>query len=106
MAKFKFSRKWVYLLIALGLLSPLGIDLANGGDAWGEWGNVGSWTPWKIWTAPFDGYDVNHWSSTLMSSFGYIISALVGIAAILLVTYLVFRLVGKREEKEEKEKVN
>jgi cobalt/nickel transport protein len=82
-------KKWLALLLILAVMSPIGILLVwNYGDAWGEWGEVGSWTPRQYWSAPLPDYNMGGWEGQLRSSIGYIISAIVGIAVIIGVTYL------------------
>ncbi|HTY46663.1 MAG TPA: hypothetical protein VMB46_03245 [Methanomassiliicoccales archaeon] len=96
------SKKTLAILLALAVISPLGILVVwNFSEAWGEWGSVGNWVPWKVWSAPLDGYDLSGWDSQLMASLGYIISALVGIAAIILVTYAMSTIFGRRSIQEE-----
>ena len=80
---------------------PVGILIIwNNGDAWGEWGQVGNWVPQQFWNAPFADYDLSGWDSQLMASLGYIISAIVGIVAIIILTYVLYVAVAKRENKE------
>jgi cobalt/nickel transport protein len=92
-----WPKKWIAAIVILIVLTPLGILAA--GEAWGEWGEVGDWVPQHLWNAPFDGYDLSGWDSQLMASFGYIISAIVGCVAIVIVTYVVYVAVAKKENK-------
>ena len=91
------------------LLTPLGL-LAPGG-AWGEWGLEE--IKQKVGFIPHGmnrfsevvknilpdygiaGFDKNFWQSAL----GYIISAVVGISAILLIFWLIAKLVPEKSEK-------
>ena len=62
-------KKWLVILLALAVLSPLGILIVwTSPGAWGEWGSVGNWVPWHFWTAPFQDYDLSGWDSQLMAS--------------------------------------
>jgi len=100
----KMPRKWLYLLIALIILSPIGILLVwNYGDAWGEWGEVGDWIPKSFWNAPFPDY-LSGFESQLAASIGYIISAIIGVVAIILVTYGIGILIANREKKKQSTK--
>jgi len=95
-----WPRKWIAAMITLIIATPLGILLVwDYGDAWGEWSGVGNWVPRHLWNAPFDGYDLSGWDSRLMASLGYIISAIVGVLAIAIVTYILYVAVARRENK-------
>ncbi len=90
-------KKWLVILLALAVLSPLGILIVGiNSGAWGEWDSVGNWTPWKIWHAPFNGYDFAGWNNNLTASIGYIFSAFVGVAAIILVVYVLGRVMNRK----------
>lgn len=94
----KWPRKWTAALALIIAASPIGILLVwNYGDAWGEWGNVGSWVPRKFWSAPIPDYNFSGWNTQLAASLGYIISAVVGVTAIILLTYALGLLTKKRE---------
>ncbi len=96
-----WPKKLIIAMIALIVATPLGILIVWGyGDAWGEWSEVGNWVPQHFWNAPFADYDLSGWDSQLMASFGYIISAIVGIAAIIVLTYVLYLAVSKRENRE------
>ena len=87
-SKFSWSKGWVIALLVLIAISPIGILLTwNFGDAWGEWGNVGGWTPRQYWNAPLPDYGFFDWSSPLMASIGYILSAVIGTVLILGIFY-------------------
>ena len=88
-------------MAVLIIATPLGILIVwNFGDAWGEWGQVGQWVPQQFWNAPLPDYDLSGWESMLMASLGYIISAIVGIVAIVVVTYLLYVVLKRREQKD------
>ncbi len=82
-------------LVALAVfivLSPLGILFTwDYGDAWGEWGEVKLpngkvWTPKSYFNAPLPDYNVEGWEDKLMASIGYWISAVIGVAATMLMS--------------------
>jgi cobalt/nickel transport protein len=96
-----WPKKLIIAMIALIIATPLGILIVWGyGDAWGEWGQVGNWVPQQFWNAPLGDYDFSGWDSQIMASLGYIISAIVGIVAIIILTYVMYVAVAKRENKE------
>ena len=96
-----WPKKLIIAMVALIIATPLGILIVwNNGDAWGEWGQVGNWVPQQFWSAPFADYDLGGWDGQIMASLGYIISAIVGIVAIIILTYVLYVAVAKRENKE------
>jgi len=96
-----FPKKWLAALLVLAVVSPIGILIVwDYGDAWGEWGEVGEWVPQQFWNAPLPDYNLEGWESQLMASLGYIISALVGVVAVILVTYLLSRMLGRKNDDE------
>ena len=96
-----WPKKWIALMAGLIIAAPLGILVVWGrGDAWGEWSSVGDWVPQQFWNAPFADYDLSGWDGQLMASLGYIISAIVGIMAIIILTYVLYIVVSKRENRE------
>jgi cobalt/nickel transport protein len=100
MMKLNWSNKWTIALIVLIIASPIGILLVwNYGDAWGEWGEVGDWTPNSYWTAPLPDYNFDGWEDQMAASMGYILSAVIGVFVIIIVTYLMFNYVAKKNEK-------
>lgn len=93
----RLPRKWLAILLVLAVVSPIGILIVwNYGDAWGEWGEVGTWVPQQFWNAPLPDYDLSGWESQAAASLGYIISAIIGIAAVILLTYGLSLLVARR----------
>ena len=109
----KFQKKlWIGLAI-MALLTPLGIYLPkkfNAGDAWGEWG------PGKIqellgympaglnkladfWKAPVPDYNFGG-ENTAMSTqvISYIISGIIGIAAVVILIYVITKFLIKHEK--------
>ncbi len=92
-----WPKKLIIAMIALIVATPLGILIVWGyGDAWVNGAK------WVIGfrsisgTHPCADYDLSGWDSQLMASFGYIISAIVGIAAIIVLTYVLYLAVSKR----------
>lgn len=94
----------------LALISPLGILIpewfnADGG-AWGEWGveeieKMAGFVPEgmkrmaEIWKAPLPDYALPAaGSGPLAESLGYVLSALIGIALVVGVMYMITRLLG------------
>ena len=86
-------KKFLYVIIALIILCPLGILLVwNYGDAWGEWdvndvaekvhANIQGMEELSgIWSyAILPDYDIPGWDDPVRASIGYIISAIVGVA--------------------------
>jgi cobalt/nickel transport protein len=96
-----WPKKWIAIMAGLIVATPLGILVVWGqGDAWGEWSAVGDWVPQQFWNAPFADYDLSGWEGQFMASMGYIISAIVGIVAIIVLTYILYLVVSKRENRE------
>ncbi len=91
-------KKAVLIILILCIISPIGILLTwNYGDAWGEWSEVTignkTWVPQKYsGGAPLQDYNVPGWDSMVMASFGYIISAFVGVFMVITVTLGVIKL--------------
>lgn len=99
---------WLGLAVMI-VLTPLGL-LASG-TAWGEWGgddikSLVGFIPKglqrfsDLWKAPLPDYSFKGWGEApfLHSAFAYIASAVVGVAVVLGMTYLLGRLLAKREE--------
>ncbi len=95
------KKLWIGLAI-LALLSPIGL-LASG-DAWGEWGaetfkKVLGFIPKgllkfsDLWKAPLSDYGVPGTNDFL----GYILSAFVGILLVVLATWLIGRMLARRD---------
>lgn len=90
------------------ILSPIGILLVwNYSDAWGEWDvqtvehMVGHRLPGMeklstIWNhAVLPDYNVPGWEDKLHASIGYIISAIVGTALVVLLYYLLVKFIAR-----------
>jgi len=107
------TKLWIGIGI-LALLSPLGLILPHylkSGDAWGEWGTEtlsalvgfipkGLERLSALWGAPVPDYAFKGWEEKGLGqlSFAYIISALIGIAAVVLAALLIARLLVKKGE--------
>lgn len=103
------------LWIGIGLLilfSPLGLFLPEhfkAGDAWGEWGTdtikeMVGYVPQGLekfstsWSAPIPDYAFKGWEEKglLCLSLAYIISALLGIAAIVIAVLLIGKILPEK----------
>lgn len=99
----------------LALLSPLGIIIPKwlgAGGAWGEWGldevkKAAGFVPEgmkriaEIWKAPLPDYALPVANKGLViESFGYVLSAIIGIALIVIVMYIITKLLGRKKGKE------
>ena len=109
----KFQKKlWIGLAI-MALLTPLGIYLPkkfNAGDAWGEWGpekikELLGYVPAGLkkladfWKAPVPDYNFGG-ENTAMSTqvISYIISGIIGIAAVVILIYVITKFLIKHEK--------
>jgi hypothetical protein len=107
------TKLWIGI-IALIVLSPLGLILPawlGAGTAWGEWsteelkGLIG-YVPAhfghlsRIWHAPLPDYAFSgqEHASTSALSISYIVSAVVGVAAVVIVALLLGKLLARREK--------
>ena len=107
------TKFWI-ALGALVVLSPLGLilpDRFKAGGAWGEWGademaKLVGYVPQglkrfsEVWSAPMPDYALKGWQEKGLAhlSFAYILSAIVGIALIVVVTCLLGKLLVKKSE--------
>ena len=110
------STKKLWLGIGiLALLSPLGIIIPKwfgAGGAWGEWGldeieKAAGFIPEgmkriaEIWKAPLPDYVLPVESKGLaIESFGYVLSAIIGIALVAVVMYIIAKLLGRKDKAE------
>jgi hypothetical protein len=108
----KNKRLW-WGLILLVLLSPLGLilpEVFRSGPAWGEWSleeiekmigfipeGLKKWT--GLWSAPLPDYNLGEWEKKGLfhSSLGYILSGFLGVGAVVAVTLLLGKLLGKKD---------
>jgi cobalt/nickel transport protein len=106
----KIKKLWIGIGILI-LLSPLGLLVPRwfGAEgAWGEWGldkigKVAGFVPAgmkrlaECWKAPLADYGLPNQSSGLASkSFGYIVTAIIGVAFAAGLMYLVAKVLGRR----------
>ncbi len=106
------NKKLAIGLLFLILLSPAGIflpELFNAGDAWGEWSvetieqltgfiPAGMKKMAALWSAPIPDYTLNaNNESMLRQSVYYILSAFVGVSLITLITFVIYKLMPKKE---------
>ncbi len=105
---------WIGLAV-LAILSPLGLLLPlffKAGAAWGEWGTdeikqIAGYVPEKLkklselWKAPMPDYSFAGWENKNMEhlSFAYICSAILGIIVIVGISFIIGKLLVKKEEK-------
>lgn len=105
------TKLWVGIVI-LVLLCPLGLIVPayfKAGTAWGEWGIVeikglSGYVPKglarlaNLWNAPIPDYAFKGWEEKGLKdlSFAYIISALVGIAIVVLLVMLIGKLLVRK----------
>ena len=108
----KNKRLW-WGLILLVLLSPLGLilpEVLRSGPAWGEWSReeiekmigfipegLKKWT--GLWSAPLPDYNLGEWEKKGLfhSSLGYILSGFLGVGAVVAVTLLLGKFLGKKD---------
>ncbi len=103
---------WIGIGI-LALLSPLGLlipALFGAGGAWGEWGldeikKLMGYVPEGMkhhaenWKAPLPDYTVPGQGRGLLGeSMGYLLTAIIGVAAVAGVMYLIVRLIGRKDD--------
>ena len=107
------TKMWMALGVII-LLSPLGLILPKhfkAGSAWGEWSSteiqkIFGYVPrglarlGEIWKAPMPDYAFKGWEEKGLThlSFAYIVSAILGVALIVLVTWLIGRCLAKKGE--------
>ena len=108
-----FQKKlWIGLAI-MALLTPLGIylpDRFKSGDAWGEWGTdkirallgyvpEGLKKMADLWKAPVPDYNFGGENAAFSTQvISYIISGMIGIAAAVLLIYLITKFLVKHEK--------
>ncbi len=113
-SKMKITKKlWIGILI-LAILSPVGLILPalfNAGGAWGEWSaeelkKITGYIPEGMrkladaWKSPLQGYEVPGQGQGLVHrSFGYVFTALLGIAAAAGLAYLLAKVLGRKDRK-------
>jgi cobalt/nickel transport protein len=109
----KFQKKlWIGLAI-MALLTPLGVylpDKLKAGGAWGEWGpeeleKLLGYVPEGLkkmadfWKAPVPDYNFGGENAAMSSQvISYIISGVIGIAAVAIVIYVITKFLIKHEK--------
>ncbi len=109
----RFQKKlWIWILV-LALLTPLGIYLPEkfkSGDAWGEWGTkklqeILGYVPEglkklsDLWKSPVPDYNFGGENATPgVQIISYVISGILGIAAVVIVIYLITKFLVKHEK--------
>lgn len=112
-------RRLVIGLLVLAVLTPIGLwlpELYKAGAAWGEWGSdelkeMVGYVPKgmqgleNLWTKTIlAGYGVSGWTSPFLAALGYIISALLGIAVVGGLGFLLGRVLASKEDGSEEPK--
>jgi cobalt/nickel transport protein len=109
----KFQKKlWIGLAI-MAILTPLGIYLPkifNAGDAWGEWGpdkiqELLGYVPaglkklTDLWKPPVPDYNLGGETAAFSTQvISYIISGIIGIAAVVILIYVITKFLIKHEK--------
>ena len=105
----RYKALW-YTVIALILLSPLGLIIPQwlkAGGAWGEWGedelkNIAGYVPEgfkrlsEIWKSPFTDYAFNGWGAGTKAYISYMASGIIGVLAVAVMSYIIGRLLTKK----------
>jgi len=107
------TKFWIGIAL-LAALSPLGLilpDRFKAGSAWGEWGageiqKLAGYVPKglekmsSLWNAPMPDYAFKGWEEKGLKhlSFAYIISAIIGVFAIVLAVLLIGKMLYKKDE--------
>ena len=107
------TKKLWWAILLLVVLSPIGLILPHifqSGPAWGEWGleeieRIFGFVPEglkriaEIWSAPVPDYNLRGWEGKGLArmSFGYILSGLLGVGAIVLITFFLGKFLRKKE---------
>ena len=106
------TKLWILVLILI-ILSPLGLfmpEYFKAGAAWGEWGadeirEMVGYIPQglarlsEIWSAPIPDYSFRGWEEAdlLKQSIAYIISAVTGIVAVIILTFIFGKFLIRKE---------
>jgi len=109
----RLQKKILVILLALCLITPIGILLPmffNAGDAWGEWsaqtvkaliGYVpdGLARYSGVWTAPIADYTLNNADRSVVHQSGfYIVASIIGATLTFFVMLIISRLIIKNEK--------
>lgn len=107
------KRLW-WGLVILMLISPIGLilpEVSKSGPAWGEWSleeiqKMVGFIPdglkkvADLWSAPVPDYNLKGWEGKglVNSSLAYILSAGLGVGIIVLATFLLAKVLGKKND--------
>jgi len=105
------TKLWLGIIILI-VLSPLGLFLPEhfkAGSAWGEWGveemqSLVGYIPQglakiaSLWNAPMPDYAFEGWQEKGLphSSVAYIISAIVGIIAVVMLAFIIGKILSRK----------
>jgi cobalt/nickel transport protein len=106
----RLQKKLIIGLLAVALITPIGILLPEwfkSGNSWGEWSKqtimekmgfvpAGMEKDAKLWKAPLPDYNFSKEESSLVKKSGsYLLSGFVGIAVISLLSFSLFKFMKK-----------
>jgi len=85
-------------VIILAILSPLGLLLPKWFKSEGAWGE---WSKGALWNTPLADYTFQGWQEkgVMHSGFAYMISSLIGVAAVFLLAFLITKAFVKNKKK-------
>ena len=107
-----FQKRLIVVLLALAVLSPVGLylpSLLKAGSAWGEWSAEtvarmigfmpeGLKNAADLWKAPFRDYNLGDTkSSPAAHALSYIFSGIIGVALCILILYGLSKLLVKKK---------
>ncbi|MCJ7493244.1 MAG: PDGLE domain-containing protein [Deltaproteobacteria bacterium] len=109
----KGTNKLWWGLVLLVILSPIGLilpEIFKSGPAWGEWSleeieKMVGYVPAglkklaDLWSAPVPDYNLKNWEGQGLtkSSLGYILSGVLGVGIIVLVTFILGKIISKKD---------
>jgi cobalt/nickel transport protein len=110
MSKSKLTKLWIGLGVLI-LLTPVGLILPrlfHAGGAWGEWDaaeirEIAGYIPEGLkklsgkWSAPVSDYAFSGWDEGIKSYIAYILSGILGVAAVVAVAYILGKILKRGE---------